>query len=108
MRLRLDDSVPARLRRALPDHSVRTVAEVGWSGISNGKLLALAADTFDAVITVDKNLQYQQNLNRLPVAVVVLDTSSNELTALLPLVPALQGALASLEPRTLVRVAREP
>jgi hypothetical protein len=62
MRLLLDESVPKRLRRSLADHSVRTVVEAGWSGVKNGKLLALAAAEFDAFITVDKNLPFQQNL----------------------------------------------
>ena len=62
MRLLLDESVPARLRQALPNHEVKTVVEMGWGGIKNGNLLALAAASFDAFITVDKNLPYQQNL----------------------------------------------
>ena len=77
MRLLLDESVPSRLRRALPGHEVRTVGEMGWSGVKNGKLLALAATAFDAFVTVDKNLPYQQNLSTLPVAVIVLDARSN-------------------------------
>ena len=100
MRLLLDESVPVKFRRSLPNHDVRTVMEMGWSGIKNGKLLALASSEFDAFVTVDKNLPYQQNLTALPVAVVVLDSLSNELSELLPLVPALEGALASLQPRT--------
>lgn len=106
MRLLLDESVPSRLRRSLPDHAVRTVVEMGWSGVKNGKLLALAADEFDAFITVDKNLPYQQNLATLPVAIVVLDAASNELTALLPLVPQLLRALSSMKPRTYVHIER--
>ena len=47
MRLLLDESVPVRLRRYLPSHSVRTVVEMGWSGIKNGDLLRLAAASFD-------------------------------------------------------------
>jgi predicted nuclease of predicted toxin-antitoxin system len=105
MRLLLDESVPARLRRSLPNHAVRTVVEMGWSGVKNGKLLALAANEFDAFVTVDKNLQFQQNLAALPVAVVVLDAVSNELAFLLSLVPSLERSLASLQPRTLVRVS---
>jgi predicted nuclease of predicted toxin-antitoxin system len=104
MRLLLDESVPYRFRRALPGHEVRTVVEMGWSGVKNGKLLALAAAQFDAFVTVDKNLPYQQNLMALAVAVIVLDSVSNELSALLPLVPALERVLASLEPRSYVRV----
>jgi hypothetical protein len=77
---------------------------MGWSGVKNGKLLALASDDFDAFITVDKNLPYQQNLATLPVAIVVLDAVSNELPALLPLVPQLLRALSSMKPRTYVHV----
>jgi hypothetical protein len=104
MRLLLDESVPARFRRSLPDHAVRTVVEMGWSGVKNGRLLALTANGFDAFITVDKNLPYQQNLATLAVAVIVLDSVSNELSALLPLVPALERALASLQARSCIRV----
>jgi len=77
---------------------------MGWSGVKNGRLLALAAADFDAFITVDKNMPYQQNLASLPISVVLLDALSNELTALLPLVPNLERALSSLTPRTYVRV----
>ena len=104
MRLLLDESVPARLRRSLPGHNVRTVVEMGWSGVKNGKLLALAAGQFDAFVTVDKNLAYQQNLATLPLAVVVLDAVSIELPALLPLVPRLELALSSLKACEYVRI----
>ncbi len=106
MRLLLDESIPVKFRRSLPNHDIRTVVEMGWSGVKNGKLLALAADNFDAFVTVDKNLPYQQNLTTLPIAVVVLDAVSNELPALLRLLPALDQVLLSLKPRTYSLVAR--
>ena len=95
MRLLLDECVPARLLKAHPTHQVSTVPQEGWSGVKNGKLLALAAARFDAFITVDKNLPYQQNTSTLPVSVFVLDAVSNELPYLLPLVPELEAALSS-------------
>ena len=98
MRLLLDESMPHRFRRSLTGHAVKTVVEMGWGGIQNGELLALAAAQFDAFLTVDKNLPYQQNLATLPIAVVVLDAVSNELSALIPLVPTLEEALARLQP----------
>lgn len=104
MRLLLDESVPRRLRRSLPNHHVKTVVEMGWGGIKNGKLLSLAAAEFDAFLTVDKNLQYQRNLADLPIAVVVLDARSNELPALLPLIPRLEEVLAGITPRTYANV----
>lgn len=105
MRLLLDESVPARLRRHLPAHDVRTVTEMGWSGAKNGALLAIAAERFDALLTVDKNLPYQQNLGLLPLAVIVIDSLSNELQSLVPLLPQLERTLARLEPRTCVIIA---
>lgn len=108
MRLLLDESVPARLRRSLPGHSVKTVGEMGWSGVKNGALLALAAKDFDAFITVDKNLPFQQNLDRLPIAVVVLHARSIELPHLLPLVPELEEELSNLRPRSLVQIRINP
>lgn len=104
MRLLLDESVPNGFRRSLLSHAVRTVVEMGWSGVKNGQLLALAANEFDAFITVDKNLPYQQNLTTLPLAVIVLDVVSNDLPTLLPLIPALERVLSSLKPRTYTRV----
>ena len=104
MRLLLDESVPVRLRRFLPNHAVRTVVEMGWSGVKNGKLLALAARDFDAFVTVDKNLPFQQNLSALPVSLIVLDALSNELSRLELLLPAMERALATLKPCTCVRI----
>ena len=73
-----------------------TAVAEGCSGIKNGKLLALAAQRFDAFISVDKNLSYQQNTVSLPVAVFVLDAVSTELPSLLPLLPALENELSKL------------
>ena len=100
----LTNPYPRRLGRALPAHTVKTAVEMGWGGVKNGALLVLAAAQFDALITVDKNLPYQQNLAALPVAVVLLSAHSNELQALLPLVPRVEEALAALRPRTLVQI----
>lgn len=104
MRLLLDESVPATLRRDLPGHDVRTVVEMGWSGVKNGELLALAAALFDALVTVDKNMPFQQNLAALPVALVVLDSISNEAHVLRRLLPPLERELASLRPKTHVLI----
>jgi len=83
---------------------VKTAVEMGWSGVKNGALMALAAAEFDAFITVDQNLPYQHNVSALPEAVVVLIAHSNELHVLLPLVPRLEEVLATLQPRTLVQI----
>lgn len=97
MRRLLDESVPRRLRSHLPKHAVKTVIETGWGGVKNGALLRLASGQFDALITVDQNLPYQQNTTSLAIAVVVLAARSNTLMDLLPLIPGLESALARVE-----------
>lgn len=105
MRILLDESLPRPLARLLPGHDVRTVAAMGWRGKRNGELLELAASQFDALLTADQNLEHQQNLARLPVAVVILVVRTNRMESLRPLVPSLLQALDSLAPRRLVRVS---
>ena len=105
MRLLLDESVPAALRRYMPGHEVLTAVEMGWSGVKNGRLLELAAaNNFEAFITVDKNLPYQQNLAKLPIALFVLDAVSNEVHALRPLLSKLEIEMASFKPNTCVLI----
>ena len=64
MRVFLDECVDRRLSREIVSHEVRTAAQMGWTSIKNGELLALAAQEFDVFVTVDRNLSFQQNLSR--------------------------------------------
>ena len=105
MRILLDESLPRPLARLLPDHEVRTVSAVGWTGTRNGELLKLAAGNFDVFLTADQNLEHQQNLDALPIVVVVLMAPTNRIETLQPLIPALLRALATLAPRQLIRVS---
>ena len=104
MRLLLDESLPRPLADLLVGHDVHTVAERGWASLGNGALLRQAAAEFDAVLTADQNIEFQQNLKILPITVVVLVAGSNRLESLVPLVPGILRSLTTLEPRTLVRV----
>ncbi|MBI1736159.1 MAG: DUF5615 family PIN-like protein [Candidatus Rokubacteria bacterium] len=106
MRILVDESLPRRLTQLLPGHEARTVAEMGWTGAGNGVLLRLAAADFDAFLTADRNLEHQQNLATLPIAIVVLVASTNRLEALRPLVPDVLRALETLRPRQLIYVSR--
>ena len=87
MRVLLDECLPHRLKRELVGHETMTATEMGWAGKRNGTLLCLAASEFDVFLTVDRNLQYQQNLTDFDIAVVVLIAVSNSLADLRPLVP---------------------
>ena len=84
-----------------------TAREMGWSELSNGKLLQAAADCgFDAVLTVDRKLKHEQNLTELPVGVVLIASVDIRLSALMPFVPAIERALSTLVPRSLIEITR--
>jgi hypothetical protein len=105
MKLLLDECLPIDLRLLIQGHDVFTVAFMGWKGIKNGQLLALAGNNgFDALITTDSSIERQQNLSTLPVAVVILHAPSNDIDDLKPLLPALHNVLASLSARTIAHV----
>lgn len=101
----LDECLPHALRVQLVGHDAYTVAYMKWKGKSNGQLLALAASRgFDALLTTDQNIEFQHNLATLPLAIVVLQAASNDLSDLLALIPQLLGALATLAPRAVTHV----
>ena len=104
MRILLDESLPRPLGQLLVGHDVSTVADEGWTSLTNGALLRKAAASFDVLLTADQNIEFQQNLAKLPLAIVVLVAESNRLESLEPLVPMALEALKSLKPRTLLRV----
>ena len=105
MKLLLDENLPHELRPLLQPHDVFTVTYLGWSGLSNGELLArAAADGFDAVITIDRGYEFQQNLGNLPCAVVLLLSNSNTIDDIRPLIPTLLASLLSLTPRSFMKV----
>ena len=104
MRLLLDECVPKRLKRELHGHDAKTVQDLGWAGIRNGTLLKLADGQFDALLTVDQGIEYQQNLSGLSISVVVMMAPSNDVDDLRPLLPGVEQALTTLRPGEIIRV----
>jgi hypothetical protein len=76
MRILFDQGTPAPLRQSLAAHAVSTAFEMKWERFENGKLLTAAEGAFDAFITTEKNLRYQQNLAGRRLAILVLPTTS--------------------------------
>ena len=103
MRILLDESLPRRLRGVFAGHDVVTVVEAGWSGVKNGELLRLASTNFDLFVTADQNLQYQQNLDVLPIAVAVLIARDTRFESLRLPAGDLLSRLPGLVPRSLLR-----
>lgn len=108
MKILIDENLPRKLAAYFEGHECRTVVECGWSGKKNGELLALADPLFDVLLTLDKNLPYQQNLDTVRIAVLILRAHSNRIQDLLPLLPECLATLVSIQPRQVVRLGALP
>ena len=104
MRILLDESLPHDLAPLIIGHDVSTVRAEGWTGVKNGRLLALAATMFEVFITADRNLEFQQNLAKLPISVIVLVARKNRVQDIEPLLPELIRLLNHLPPKALRQV----
>jgi predicted nuclease of predicted toxin-antitoxin system len=103
-RILFDEDVPRQLKRDLPDFSVRTVQEEGWSAIKNGELLRHASGLFDVLVTADKRLQYQQNIAQFTIGVVVLATVDTRLPHLQSRLPQIRDAIDAVTAGSVVVV----
>jgi predicted nuclease of predicted toxin-antitoxin system len=75
-RILLDENIPIGLVRLLDHGGVQHITQLGWDGISNGRLLAAAQQVgFEVLVTADRNMRHQQNMPTLALAVVVLSTN---------------------------------
>lgn len=95
MKLLLDECIDRKLVKEFVGYEVKTVPQMGWAGVKNGQLLALAEAEFDVFITVDRNLSFQQNLPQFDMAVIVLQATSNRLADLKPLLPKVLSILTT-------------
>ena len=103
-RVLFDEDVPRQLRRDLTEFEIRTVQEQGWSSLQNGALLNRAAKQFAVFVTADTNLQYQQNIQRHEIGIVVIATGDTRLPSIRTVLPELRMRIATVEPRMLVIV----
>jgi hypothetical protein len=104
-RVLLDECVPRRLLRELLGINASHTITEGWAGRRNGDLLELMRTSgFAILVTVDRNLRFQQNVAASGIAVVVLHARSNRVPDLAPLVPALREALVAVSAGTVAHV----
>ena len=94
MKLLLDNCVDIHAKPLFAGHDVVHVLDRGWDKLVNGQLIASATDGgFQVLVTVDKNLRYQQNLEKLPVSVLELDVLKNRIEELQRMAPFIPKAL---------------
>lgn len=111
MRVLLDEMLDRRIKRFLPDGvEALTVRERGWGSLQNGELLEAAQLEFDVLLTTDRGIPHQQNLENFDLAVVVLSAKSNSIVDLEPMMPKVSRLLeepSELRPGRAVMVGDE-
>jgi hypothetical protein len=104
MRILLDECVNPRVREAFSGHEVRTVVQMGWGGITNGKLLALAQEEFDVFVTLDQNIEHQINMRRARLGLLVVKVPDNKIKFYEPIFSQMLEAAENLSAGQILRV----
>ena len=98
MKVLLDECVPKRLKSYLTDLEVYTVPQMRWSGVKNGNLISLCVQNhFDVLLTIDKNMMYQQNMENSPITIVVLNSMTSKLEELIQFLPSFLNQIYQFE-----------
>ena len=98
MEILLDECVTKRLIPFLKGHEVYTVSKMGWSGLKNGKLLSKCVEhEFEILLTIDKNLAFQQNLPKYPLSIVVFNSHTSNISDIKLFIPSFEKQLHSFE-----------
>lgn len=106
MRILLDENFPLDFAKLLvaDEVTILHVHSLGWSGIKNGDLLRRASNVCEVFITLDRNLEFQQNTKVLPFGIVVLYARSNRIADLTPYIDSLLEAANRVGPSKVKRV----
>lgn len=98
MRILLDECVTKRLKPHLQEFEVFTVSEMKWNGIKNGKLMSLCIENdFDVILTIDKNLMFQQNLDKYKLTIAVLNSLTSKIEELILFIPSFKEQIKKFE-----------
>lgn len=104
MRILLDECVNPRVKAAFHGYDVRTVIEMGWGGVTNGKLLALAQDEFAVFVTVDQSIEFQLNLRKVRLGRLVVKVPDNKIKSYEPIFAVMREAAEKLVAGQVLRV----
>jgi predicted nuclease of predicted toxin-antitoxin system len=98
MKILLDECVTKRLKKHLEEFEVFTVRELELSGIKNGRLMSYCVENnFDILLTIDKNLMFQQNLGAYPITIVVLNSLTSKIEELVTFLPSFKSQINKLQ-----------
>ena len=106
MRVLLDENLDWRLVRYFDaDFQVTTVSRQGWNGMRNGELLERASAAFDALVTMDRGIEHQQNLRKYTISVVLISAKSNRIEDILPAMLRVNEVLREVQPGHVIHVS---
>ncbi|MCU0424517.1 MAG: hypothetical protein MUF71_02705 [Candidatus Kapabacteria bacterium] len=106
MKILLDECVTKKIKAHLQEFEVYTLNEMGWNGLKNGNLLKAAIkQQFDILLTIDKNLPYQQNTLQHEITIVVLDVKRSKIQNLVELIPKFKAQLKQFEKTRVYRIS---
>jgi len=109
MRVLIDECIDRRIKPHLLGHDVWTVQDMGWVGKQNGELLReMIGSKLEVLLTVDKSIQFQQNIQSSGVALLVMKPKKNKIKELMPLIPDVLAALGTIKPGEVVEVGHLP
>ena len=98
MKILLDECVTRRLKSYFPAHIVKTVTDQGWNGLKNGELMQKAvSEQFDLLLSIDKNIQFQHDIPKFDLIIVVLDTPTSNVKDIAPLIPRLNERMQGFQ-----------
>ena len=106
MKILIDENVSHDFRKILSGHDVSSVQYMGWSGVKNGKLLELAENHFDILLTLDTGLIYENNFSNRKIAVITLVSKYVKITDLMPLIPQLLLEISRIKPGKVVNIVQ--
>ncbi len=107
MKILLDECVTRKAKRFLVEHEVYTVYEMNFGGLKNGALLSAAErENFDILLTIDKNIDAQQNIKKYRVTIVILDVLKSNLKYIEELIPKFKEQMDSFEPGNAYKINR--
>ena len=108
MRILIDECVDPRVRDLFDRHEAKTVHEMSWERLLDGPLLKLAAQEFDVLLTIDRSIEYQQNLSRLGIGMILVEVPKNQMRYYRSAKNELSAAVEGIRAGQVIHIRVEP
>lgn len=107
MRVLIDECVDPRIKSLLVDHQPATVHEKAWGAYEDGPLLAVAQNEFDVLLTIDRKLEFQQNLAKYRIGLLVVHVPKNQIAYYRAMQTEILAAIVRIRHGEAIHVGRQ-